>query len=69
MEKAEMKAKIEIDASQKEVWHPVVKGMKDYLHWFTPIEKDCKVDLMTNCMMQKVHVEDEVATHDWILCG
>jgi hypothetical protein len=43
--------------------------MKDYLHWFTPIEKDCKVDLMTNCMMQKVHVEDEVATHDWILCG
>ena len=43
--------------------------MRDYLRWFTPGEKDCKVDVMTHCMMEKVKVEDEVATHDWILCG
>jgi|TARA_B110000285_G_C15015539_1_gene558850 hypothetical protein len=37
MGEAEMKAKIEIDASQKEVMYPITKGIRDYLHWFTPI--------------------------------
>jgi len=37
MEEADMKAKIEIDASQKEVFYPVTTGMRDYLHWFTPV--------------------------------
>jgi len=69
MDRAEMKAKIEIDASQKEIWYPITKGMRDYLHWFTPVEKDCNVDVMTKCMMEKVKVEDEEADHDWILCG
>lgn len=64
-----MKAKIEIDASQKEVMYPITKGIRDYLHWFTPIQKDCNVDVMTHCMQQKVKVEDIVADHDWILCG
>jgi hypothetical protein len=69
MAEATMKAKIEIDASQKEVWYPITDGMRDYLHWFTPIEKDCDVNKMTQCMQTKVKVEDEVADHDWILCG
>jgi len=58
MEKAEMKAKIEMDASQKEVWYPITTGMRDYLHWFTPVQKDCNVDVMTKCMMHNVTVEE-----------
>jgi len=69
MLEADMKAKIEIDASQKEVLYPVTKGMRDYLHWFTPVAKHCDVDVMTHCMMETHKVEDEEADHDWILCG
>ena len=58
MDEANMKMKVEIDASQKAIWYPVTKGMRDYLHWFTPIEKDCDVDTMTQCMLEKVQVED-----------
>jgi hypothetical protein len=69
MGEADLKARIEIDASQKEVWYPITKGMRDYLHWFTPVQKDCDVNEMTKCMLTKVKVEDVVADHDWILCG
>ena len=43
--------------------------MQDYLKWFTPIQKDCDVDVMTSCMQETVTVGDVTADHDWILCG
>jgi len=69
MERANMKAKIEIDAAQKEVMYPINRGIRQYLHWFTPDQKDCNVDAMTNCMMHNVTVEEQTVDHDWIYCG
>ena len=69
MGEAELHARMELDATQRSIWRPIVKGMEDYLKWFAPVQKTCKVDTMTSCMEETVTVGDVTTDHDWILCG